>query len=62
MEKQAGAVSMIQADWQLGFDAGEAGKPSTPVSPNVSHALSWFSGYIEGDAKRRGFEYSKGTK
>ena len=37
--------------WQAGFAAGEAGTPSTPVPPGTD-GLSWFSGWIEGEAKR----------
>lgn len=47
--------------WAAGFAAGEKGRPGTPV-PNGMNAMSYLSGWIEGDAKRQGFEYSKGAK
>lgn len=37
-------------DWQAGYKAGAAGQKSAP--PAGIHRLSWFSGYIEGEAKR----------
>lgn len=43
--------------WQAGFDAGEAGHPMTPCPQNLD-PFSYFSGWIEGDAKRQGFEHS----
>lgn len=39
-------------DWQAGFDAALAGQPANPV-PKGLDGLSWFSGWIEGDAKRK---------
>lgn len=53
-------VWMDRDDWQSGFDMGAAGKPSRPGA-EVRDQLAWFSGWIEGDAKRQGFQYSKGT-
>ena len=47
--------------WDEGFKAGHAGKPASPV-PSGIDPFAWFSGWVEGDAKRQGFEYSKGTK
>jgi ribosome modulation factor len=49
--------------WIAGFHAGETGRPSrTCPYPAIRFlAWSWHSGYIEGDAKRQGFEYSLGT-
>ncbi len=45
-------VWIHEGAWQAGYDAGFAGKPSTPVPAGLD-GLSWFSGYIEGDAKRQ---------
>jgi hypothetical protein len=63
-QEQAGKkrvqVWMDRDDWQAGFDTGAVGKPSRPGA-EVCDQLAWFSGWIEGDAKRQGFEYSKGT-
>jgi hypothetical protein len=39
--------------WNLGFEAGKCGSPNTP--PKDADELSFFSGYIEGKAKREGF-------
>lgn len=48
-------------DWQAGFDAGEAGRKSSPT-PDGIDGFSWSSGWIEGDAKRRGFKISGGSR
>jgi hypothetical protein len=45
--------------WRAGFDAGEAGRSMAPCPRNLD-PFSYFSGWIEGDAKRQGFEYSRG--
>jgi hypothetical protein len=42
---------LIDADWQAGFDAGQAGKPNR--CPQGIDGLSWSSGYIEGRAQQR---------
>ena len=49
--------------WQEGFDGGEAGRPMSrcPYRAATTEAWSWHSGWIEGDAKRQGFSYSRGT-
>ncbi|MDA0559700.1 hypothetical protein [Burkholderia pseudomallei] len=38
--------------WRAGFDAGEAGRAMTPCPADLD-SLSYFSGWIEGDAKRQ---------
>lgn len=43
--------------WRAGFEAGETGRAMTPCSANLD-AFSYFSGWIEGDAKRQGYRYS----
>ena len=40
--------------WLAGFVAGEAGKSWRPPQD----VYSWHSGWVEGDAKRQGREYS----
>lgn len=45
-------VWIHEESWQAGFDAGLAGTPSSPVPPGID-GLSWFSGWIEGEAKRK---------
>lgn len=52
-------VRIAPSAWQAGFDAGKAGRPMTPC-PHKFDPFSYFSGWIEGEAKRRGFEYSRG--
>jgi ribosome modulation factor len=46
--------------WQCGFDAGEGGRlhGSCPYQAGSTQAWSWFSGFIEGKAKRAGYEYT----
>lgn len=39
--------------WNLGFAAGAAGAPATPISPGAADALSWFGGWIEGESRRK---------
>lgn len=46
-------VYIRDESWQAGFEAGEAGTPSTPVPAGLD-GLSWFSGWIEGEAERLG--------
>ncbi|MHA6848603.1 hypothetical protein [Ralstonia syzygii] len=43
--------------WRAGFDAGEAGRAMTPCPADLD-SLSYFSGWIEGDAKRQGYAVS----
>ena len=50
--------------WEEGFAAGESGTKTAlrcPYSAGTTAAWSWHSGYIEGDAKRQGYSYSRGT-
>lgn len=47
--------------WRAGFEAGETGRAMTPCPANLN-PFSYFSGWIEGHAKRRGYEYSAGAK
>ncbi|RSK71665.1 hypothetical protein [Burkholderia pseudomallei] len=47
--------------WRAGFEAGETGRAMTPCPANLD-AFSYFSGWIEGDAKRQGYDYSAGAK
>jgi ribosome modulation factor len=44
--------------WNRGFWDGEDGKPlrSCPYAVGTTERWSWSSGYIEGDAARRGFK------
>ena len=51
--KRQRMVWIHDESWQAGFKAGEAGTPSSPV-PDGIDGLSWFSGWIEGEAKRLG--------
>jgi hypothetical protein len=44
--------------WQEGFAAGEKMLSNCPYPPVTLQARSWWSGYVEGDAKRQGYEYS----
>lgn len=43
-------IRQTPADWQAGYDAAIAGKPQHPVPPGVD-ALSFYSGWIEGNAQ-----------
>ena len=50
--------------WEEGFAAGESGTKTAlrcPYLAGTTAAWSWHSGYIEGDAKRQGYSYSRGT-
>jgi len=51
--KRQRMVWIHDTSWQAGFAAGEAGTPSSPVPQGID-SLSWFSGWIEGEAKRLG--------
>ena len=46
--------------WDEGFTAGEKGKSECPYPAGSREAWSWYSGKIEGDAKRQGFSYTRG--
>ena len=43
-------VTLTDEDWQSGYDAGMEGEE--PYAPSDVDGLSWYSGYIEGKAKR----------
>ena len=48
-----------------GFTAGESGTAAAlrcPCPAGTTAAWSWHSGYIEGDAKRQGYSYSRTVK
>ena len=50
--------------WEEGFSAGEntARIPlRCPYPAGTAQAWSWQSGYVEGDAKRQGYSYSRGS-
>ena len=50
--------------WEEGFSAGEntARIPlRCPYPAGTTQAWSWHSGYVEGDAKRQGYSYSRGA-
>lgn len=47
--------------WRAGFEAGETGRAITPCPASLD-AFSYLSGWIEGDAKRQGYDYSTGAK
>jgi hypothetical protein len=50
--------------WEEGFKAGESSvrlPVRCPYPAGTTAAWSWHSGYIEGDAKRQGYSYSRGT-
>jgi hypothetical protein len=65
---------MIRIDskaWDEGFKAGETIRSwpgesrcavHCPYPPASIEALSWHSGFIEGDAKRQGYSYSRGAR
>jgi hypothetical protein len=50
--------------WEEGFRAGE-NKVRIPLRcpypAGTTEAWSWHSGYVEGDAKRQGYSYSRGA-
>lgn len=50
--------------WEDGFRAGEGSARilvHCPYPAGTTAAWSWHSGYIEGDAKRQGYSYSRGA-
>ena len=50
--------------WEEGFSAGESRVRSPfrcPYRAGTTQAWSWHSGYIEGEAKRQGYSYSRGA-
>jgi hypothetical protein len=50
--------------WEEGFGAGESRVQSPfrcPYRAGTTQAWSWHSGYIEGEAKRQGYSYSRGA-
>lgn len=48
--------------WEEGFKAGEEQKSKCPYPAESREAWSWYSGHTEGDAKRQGFSYSRGSR
>ena len=46
--------------WLAGFVAGEARQPAS-LGWKAQDIYSWHSGWVEGDAKRQGREYSLGA-
>jgi len=56
---------MIRIDskaWDEGFKAGEISRGlavTCPYAPGSTEAFSWCSGFIEGDAKRQGYSYTR---
>ena len=50
--------------WDEGFKAGESSArlpARCPYPAGTTAAWSWHSGYVEGDAKRQGYSYSRGA-
>src|SRR5437762_14139295 len=50
--------------WEEGFKAGESAAripARCPYPAGTTVAWSWHSGYVEGDAKRQGYSYSRGA-
>jgi hypothetical protein len=47
--------------WAEGFTAGETGKGKCPYPAGSREALAWWSGHVEGAAKRQGYSFSRGT-
>jgi hypothetical protein len=47
--------------WEEGFQAGEERTSRCPYPAGTREAWSWWSGHVEGDAKREGFSYSRGA-
>ena len=48
--------------WEEGFNAGENRVRfplRCPYPAGTTEAWSWHSGYVEGDAKRQGYSYSR---
>jgi ribosome modulation factor len=50
-KQQKFKIEIEKESWQAGYDAGLNGEPNEPAKE--TEALSWFSGYIEGDAERQ---------
>ena len=60
-----GVRRMMEQDpnaWEEGLKAGEERKTQCPYAEGSREAWSWSSGWVEGDAKRQGFSYSRGAK
>jgi ribosome modulation factor len=53
-------LTMDPKAWEEGFEAGEAGTPhgACPYLAGTTESWSWFSGYIEGKAKRDGYDHT----
>ena len=49
--------------WEEGFEAGESARLPVrcPYPAGTTQAWSWHSGFVEGDAKRQGYSYSRGA-
>ena len=50
--------------WEEGFKAGESRvriPMRCPYPAGTTQAWSWHSGYVEGEAKRQGYSYSRGA-
>lgn len=45
-------ITVSEVDWQAGFEKGLSGGSEYPVPPEVTDRLAWFSGVLEGKAKR----------
>jgi ribosome modulation factor len=62
IDNKSQILKMDDDAWEKGFIDGEAGHSRCPFSAVTREAWSWSSGWIEGDAKRRGFSYSYPTQ
>jgi len=49
-------ITIEPTEWCQGFEDGQHGRPG-----KVGGTFSYFSGYVEGNAKFQGFQYSVGT-
>ena len=50
--------------WEEGFKAGESRVRiplRCPYAAGTTQAWSWHSGHVEGDAKRQGYSYGRGS-
>jgi ribosome modulation factor len=56
-------LTMDTRAWGKGFEDGEAGRlmGRCPYLAATTESWSYHSGWIEGDAKRQGYGYSRGT-
>ena len=45
--------------WNAGFSAGEKRQSKCPYPAASPMAFSWHAGFVEGDAKRQGFSYTR---